>query len=185
MAGHYSPLRLRRGVRGEVAAHCNPTPNPSPRAGRGDERRNHVLMLVVWKLNGELPLIFRLRSLIRAIRFAESEPAIFARRGAQMTDSADCRAGAAQSLTREELRPMTTHACVVIGKIRDIGERAVRSPCRRNLVTGVALETFVFVGRVQKSGILCGRTPGRLRLRGRSSRGGATARLRRDDGGER
>ena len=105
-------------------------------------------MLVMRKFDRELPLIFGLRRLIRTIRLAESEPAIFARRGAQMTDSADCRASAAHSLTREELRPVTTHACVVIGKISDIRKRAVGGPRRRNLVTGVALETLVFLGRV-------------------------------------
>ena len=110
--------------------------------------RNYVLMFVVREFDFELPLIFRLRSLIRAIRFAESEPPIFARHGTKVTDRADCWASAAHSLTREELRPVTTHACVMIGKIRDIGKRAVRSPGRRNLVTGVALETFVCVGRV-------------------------------------
>lgn len=103
-------------------------------------------MLIMRKFDSKLPLIFRLRSLIRAIRFAESEPPIFARRGAKVTDRADCGPGAAHRLTREELGPVTTHACVVIGKIRDIGERAVCCPCCRNLVTSVALETFVFVG---------------------------------------
>lgn len=109
---------------------------------------NHVLVLIMRKLDSELPLIFRLRRLICAIRFSESEPAIFARRGAHMTDGADCRASAAHGLTRKELRPVTTHACVVIRKIRDIGKGAVRSPCRRNLVTGVALKTLMFGGRV-------------------------------------
>lgn len=105
-------------------------------------------MFVVRKFDCELALVFWLRSLIRAIWFAESEPAIFARRGAQMADRADRWAGTAHRLMRKKLRPVTTHARVVIGKIRDIGERAVRGPCRRNLVTSVAFETFVFVGRV-------------------------------------
>jgi hypothetical protein len=63
-----------------------------------------------------------------------------------VTDGADCRAGAAHRLTREELRPVATHARVVIGKIRDIREWSVGCPCRRNLVTSVAFETLVFVG---------------------------------------
>src|SRR5688572_18353704 len=98
MVGRCSCLRLRRGVGGEVAARCNPTPKPSPRAGRRDERRYHVLMLVVREFNSELPLVFGLRRLVRAIRFAESETAIFTRRGAEVTHSADCGTGAAHRL---------------------------------------------------------------------------------------
>ena len=123
----YSPLRLRRRV-------------------RGDECRNHVLMFVVRKLDLELPLVFKLRSLVSTIRFTKSEPAIFARRRPHMTDCANCGAGTAHCLTREELRPVATHTRIVIRKIRDIGECAVRSPGSRNPVTGVALQTLVFVG---------------------------------------
>lgn len=146
--GHYSPLRSRRGVRGQVGAPCNPTPNPSPRAGRGDQRRNHVLVFVMRKFDFELALILWLRSLIRTVRFAESEAAIFARRGTQVTDSTDRRASADRRLTREELRPVATHARVVIRKISRVRKCTTGSPRCRNLVTGVALETFVFVGRV-------------------------------------
>ena len=146
--GHYSPLRLRRGVRGEVAAHCNPTLNLSPLAGRGDEPGNHVLMFVVRKVYLELALVFWLRGLIRAIRFAESEPPFFTRRGAQVTYRTDRRASPDRRLTCKKLRPMTTHARVVIRKIRDIRERSVCGPCRRNFVTSVAFEAIVFVRRL-------------------------------------
>ena len=118
----------------------------NPRRLLPDELRNHVLMFVVREFDFELPLIFRLASLISAIRFAESEPAIFARRGAHMTDRANRGAGSAHRLARKELRAVTTHARVVIRKICHIRKRAVRSPGRRNFVTGVALETLVFVG---------------------------------------
>lgn len=46
------------------------------------QRRDHVLMFVVRKLDGELALVFRLRRLISTVRFAESEAPIFARRAA-------------------------------------------------------------------------------------------------------
>ncbi len=105
-------------------------------------------MFVVREFDLELALVFWLRSLIRAIRFAESEPAIFARRGAQVTYRTDCRASADRRLTGKKLRPVTTHARVVIRKISGVRKCTTGSPCRRNLVTGVALETLVFVGRV-------------------------------------
>lgn len=103
-------------------------------------------MFVVRKFNFELALVFGLRRLVSAIRFAKSETAIFARRGPQVTDRADRRARAAHGLTGEELRPVTTNARIVIGKICDVGKRPVRSPGSRNLVTSVALETLVLVG---------------------------------------
>jgi hypothetical protein len=109
---------------------------------------NDVLMFVVRKIYFELALVFWLRSLIRAIRFAESETSFFARRGAQVTYRTNRRASADRRLTCKKLRPMTTHARVVIGEIRDIRERSVCGPCRRNFVTSVAFETLVFVGRV-------------------------------------
>ena len=105
-------------------------------------------MFVVRKFDFELPVVFWLRRLIRAIRFAKSEPALFARRGAQVTDRADGGAGAAHRLTREKLLPVTTHARVVIGKVSGVWKCTTSGPCRRNLVAGVALEAFVFVGRM-------------------------------------
>lgn len=109
---------------------------------------NHVLMFVVRKIYLELALVFWLRDLIRAIRFAEGETSFFARRGAQVTYRTDRRASADRRLTFKKLRPVTTHARVVIREIRDIRKRSVCGPCRRNFVTSVALETLVFVGPV-------------------------------------
>ena len=103
-------------------------------------------MFVMRKLDFELSFVFRFRSLVRAIRFAESETTIFARSRAQVTNGADRRAGTAHRLTRKELRPVTTHARVVIGKVSRVRKCTTSSPCRRNLVTSVALETLVFVG---------------------------------------
>ena len=117
--------------------------------------RNHVLMFVMREFDLELSLIFWLRSLIRAIRFAKSEAAIFTRRRTQVTDRTDRRATADRRLTREELRPVATHTRVVIRKISGVRKCTTGSPRRRNLVTGIALETLVFVGRVQKGGVLC------------------------------
>src|SRR6059058_2501597 len=51
--------------------------------------RNDVLMFVVGKFDRELALVFRLRGLIRAVRFSECKARIFARPGAQVTDGAD------------------------------------------------------------------------------------------------
>src|SRR6187431_448554 len=102
-------------------------------------------MFVVRKFDFELALVFWLRGLFSAIWLAEGETSFFARGGAQMTDRADRRAGTAHRLTREELRPVTAHARVVIGKVRSVRKYTTSSPCRRNLVTGVAFETLVFV----------------------------------------
>ncbi len=120
----------------------------NPRKLKSVPPGNHVLMFVVREFDLELALVFWLRGLIRAIRFAEGETSLFTRRGAQVTYRTDRRASADRRLTREELRPMTTHARVVIREIRDIRERSVCGPCRRNFVTSVAFETLVFVRRV-------------------------------------
>jgi hypothetical protein len=42
-----SPLRKRRGVRGEVAGTAHPTPNPSPLVGRGETRLYIGLLLLI------------------------------------------------------------------------------------------------------------------------------------------
>src|SRR5712692_8564333 len=107
-------------------------------------------MFVVRKLNRELALFFRLRRLISVVRFAKSEPRIFARRGAHMTDCANRGAGADESLSRKELLPVATHASVVIGKVRGVGKISFRRPRGRQLVTRIAHETLVFLGRMEK-----------------------------------
>ena len=117
----------------------------------GTNRGNHVLMFVVRKLDGELAFVFRPRRLTSIVRFAESEARIFARRRARVTDSANRRASARKSLPREELLPVAAHAGVVIGKVCGVWEISFRRPFGWELVTGVAREALVFLGRVQKS----------------------------------
>lgn len=120
------------------------------------QRRDHALMFVVRELDRELPFVFRLRRLASIIRLAKSEPHIFARRGAHVTDGADCRAGAGESLPREELLPVTTHTRIVIGKVRRVGKIFLRRPRGWQFVTGVARQALVFVRRMQKRRILHG-----------------------------
>lgn len=103
-------------------------------------------MFVVGKVDLELPLVFWFRRLVRPVRFAESEAAIFAWRRAQMTNRTDRRAGSDERLAREELRPVTAHARVVIGKVSHVGKRTTSRPRCWNLVTRVALEALVFIG---------------------------------------
>ncbi len=110
------------------------------------QRRNHVLMFIVRELDGELAFVFRLRRLTSIVRFAESEPRIFARRGAHVTDRADRRAGSGEGLPREKLLTMAANAGVVIGKVCGVRKISFRRPCGRQLVTGVAREALVFLG---------------------------------------
>src|SRR5260370_1586293 len=95
-------------------------------------------MFVVRKLDRKLAFVFRLRSLTRAVRFAESEPRIFARRGTHVTNGANRGAGTGESLAREKLLPVTAHACIVIRKICRVGKISLRGPSGRQFVTGVA-----------------------------------------------
>lgn len=114
-------------------------------------RRDHVLMFVMRELDRELAFVFGLRRLTSIVRLAKSEPHILARPGAHVTDGADCRAGAGESQPREELLPVTTHTRIVIGKVRRVGKISLRRPRGRHLVTGVAREALVFLGRMKKS----------------------------------
>lgn len=107
-------------------------------------------MFVVGKLDGELAFVFRLRRLIGTVRFAESEARVFARRGAQVTNSANRRARAGERLPREELLPVAANAGVVIGKVRCVREISFRCPVGRKFVTGVAREALVLFRRMQK-----------------------------------
>ncbi len=119
--------------------------------GRDDESnvrpsgRDRVLMLVVRKLDGELPLWFGSCRLTCVVWLAESESPVFSGGCAYVTNSADCRTGADHCLAREELRSMASHACVVIGKIRDIGKFALRIPGSWNLMTSIALKALVLI----------------------------------------
>ena len=116
---------------------------PSPGS---QERRDHVLMFVVRELDSELPFVLRLRRLISIVRLAESEAPIFAWRGTHMTDGANCRASAGESLSREELLPVAANAGIVIGKVCRVGKTSLRRPRSRQLVTRVAREALVLVG---------------------------------------
>ena len=135
------------------------------RSSRYVKPRNRVLMFIVRKLDRELAFVFCLRLLRRVIRFAEREARIFARRGAHVTHSADDGARSNHRLPSEELLTMTAHTSFVIGKISDVRKVSFGSPTGRNLVTLVAAETFVLLGRVQKTGVLRRRRAWRLRLR--------------------
>ena len=121
-----------------------------PLAG-SSERRDHVLMFVVRELDGELAFVFRLRRVSSIVRFAKSETRIFARCGARVTDSANRRASAGESLPRKELLSVAAHAGVVIGKVCGVREISFRRPVGRQFVTSVARDAFVFLRRVQKS----------------------------------
>lgn len=100
-------------------------------------------MLVVRELDRELPFIFWLRRLSRAVRFSKSEARIFARRRVHMTDRTDRRARSGKSLSREKLLAMTTHTSVMIGKICDVRKISLRRPGGGDFVASIAREPFV------------------------------------------
>ena len=112
----------------------------------GANRRDHVLMFVVGKLDRELPFIFCFGRLARAIRFSEDKAAVFARRGAHVTDRADSRTRAGKRLAREKLLSMTTYTSIMVWKISDIRKITLSGPCGGNFVTGTTRQTLVFVG---------------------------------------
>ena len=87
-----------------------------------------------------------------------------------MTDGANRRAGARESLPREKLLPMTANARIVIREIRHVGEASLRIPFGRNFVTSTATQTFVLFRRMKKSGVLRDCRSWRLGLR-RARRG--------------
>jgi hypothetical protein len=104
-----------------------------------------VLMLVMGKLDRELPFLFLLHRELRDVGRAKREAHLFTWRGAHVTDGANAWACSHQHLAREELLPMTTHAGIVIGKIGDIGKVSFRIPCSWDFVTSIARQGFVFV----------------------------------------
>ena len=114
------------------------------RGRTGAQGSNHILMLVMGKLDRELPFIFRLWHLAGNIRFPESVSPIFARRRTHVTDSANRRTGAEERLSRKELLSMTTDAGVMLWKVSDVGKITFRRPFSWDLVTGIAGEVFVF-----------------------------------------
>lgn len=101
-------------------------------------------MFVVWELDGELPFIFWLCCQAGEIRFAETEAPIFPRRGAHVTDRADRRTRADESLSCEKLLSMTTDTGVMVWKVSDVGEVTLCRPACWQLVTCIAGQAFVF-----------------------------------------
>src|SRR2546423_11176392 len=106
---------------------------------------DRVLVLVMRKLDRELPFFFGFRRLIGIIRLAESEACILTRRGAHMANGADGRAGSDHGLPREELLPVAANAGIVIGKISNIRKVSFRRPRRGDLVATIALQALVLI----------------------------------------
>src|SRR2546423_14415512 len=106
---------------------------------------DRVLVLVMRKLNRELPFFFGFCRLIGLIRPAESEACILTRRGAHMTNGADGRPGSNNGLPREELLPVAANARIVIGKISHVRKSSFRRPRRRKFVTGIAGKALVLI----------------------------------------
>jgi hypothetical protein len=102
-------------------------------------------MLVMGKLDRELPFLFLLHRELRDVWRAEREARIFTWRGTYVADSANAWARSHHHLAREELLTMTTHTRIVIGKIGDIRKVSLRIPGSWDFVTGIARQAFVFV----------------------------------------
>ncbi len=95
------------------------------------QRRNHILVLVVRKLDSEL---------LGPGRIAKAQARIVARRSLRMADSADDGLSAF-----EELRAMAAHAGVVIGKVGNIGKISDLLPVRgRCFVASLAVLLVLF-----------------------------------------
>src|SRR5262245_45878489 len=86
------------------------------------QRRDHVLMSVMRKLDRELPFVLWFCRLVGIVRLAETEACLLARRGSQVTDRANRRSRSGDGLAGKKLLPVTAHAGIMIGKVRDIGE---------------------------------------------------------------
>src|SRR5437764_14753735 len=89
-----------------------------------------VLVLVMRKLDRELPFFFGFRRLIGIIRFAESEACILTRGGAHMANGADGRASSDHGLSRGDLVPVTPNARIGRGKTSNGRESTCHYPCR-------------------------------------------------------
>lgn len=114
---------------------------------------DRVLVLVMWKLDRELPFFFGFGRLIGIIWLAESEACILTRRGAYMTNSADGWAGSNHGLRGEELLPVAANASIVIGKISNVRKISFCIPCRRNFVASIAGKALVLIRRMKESGV--------------------------------
>src|SRR5437016_3194755 len=114
---------------------------------------NYVLMLVVRKLNHELP---------RVIRIAKTEASLVTRRSFRMAVAADYRLRAF-----EKLLAMAAHASIVIRKVGDVGKAVHLCPvCGGNFVASRAC-FLMLPGGVRKCRVidlaLCARLwPGNL-----------------------
>lgn len=121
-------------------------------------------MGVVRELDRELPFVFCFRGLIRTVGFSESKAARFPRRGADVTDRADGRAGGHKSLACEKLLAMTTYTSLVVWKVGYIRKGSFCGPFRGNFVAGITSQALVLGGRVKKRRVLCRGTPRGLLL---------------------
>lgn len=106
---------------------------------------DRVLMFVVREFDRELPFLLWFQRQLRSIGLAKCEARVCARRGAKVADGANRRSGSDHRLSCKKLLTMTTDAGVVIGKVGDVREIALRVPCRWNLVTSIAREALMFV----------------------------------------
>ena len=87
--------------------------------------RNHILMLVMWKLDPKLP---------RAVRLTKAETSIVARRDFCVTVRADDR-----TCALEKLSTMTADTCIVIRIVGYVGKLSDFLPIPgRNLMAGIA-----------------------------------------------
>ncbi len=106
---------------------------------------DRVLMLVVWKLDRELPFQFRLDRQLRDVGFAKSKARVFTWGGAHVTYGANAWARTAHYLSREKLLTVTTDARVVIGKVSYIRKVSLSIPFSRNFMTSIARQAFMFI----------------------------------------
>src|SRR5438067_10584404 len=95
-------------------------------------------MLIMGKLDRELPFLFLLHRELRDVWRAKREARIFTWRGAHVTDSTNAWTRSHHHLAREELLTMTAHAGVVIGKVCYVGKVSLRIPCSWDFVTSIA-----------------------------------------------
>ena len=106
---------------------------------------DRVLVLVMRKLDRELPFFFGFRRLIGIIWLPESEACILTRRGPHMANGADGRASADECLTCEELLPVAANASIVIGKISNVRKISFCRPRRGDLVATIARQALVLI----------------------------------------
>jgi len=102
-------------------------------------------MLVMGKLDRELPFLLLLHWELCDVWRAKCEARIFTGCGAHVTHGANAWARPHQHLAREKLLTMAAHAGIVIRKVGDIGKVPLRIRCSGDFVTGIARQAFVFV----------------------------------------